>query len=178
MKALRSCSSPSGGGTQPSPRAHSARSIRRLKRNAMAVMRQERPIMKGSSPEHAPSSGGSAGGEVGDTTSCGFESARSSQRVVFTPESRDGSARLIAKCKRRSMALAAGLATIFQDRDRRACALPALPTRDLVGGPLRITEGGPLRITGGQKQGRKMHGSMHVSGTYTGEKRGRSGGGS
>src|SRR5262245_47036668 len=47
----------------------------------------------------------------------GIELARNSQRVCFAPASRGGSARLIAKCKRGSRALAGGLPTIFQDRE-------------------------------------------------------------
>jgi hypothetical protein len=63
-----------------------------------------------------------AGYRIGEEQSAG----------VPRPASKHGSAGLIAKWKRRSMALSADLATIFQDRDRRACELPALPTRDLV----------------------------------------------
>jgi hypothetical protein len=90
------------------------------------------------------------------------------------------------------MALAAGLPTIFQDREDvaaggfgsyRLCQRhTSLEVRQLFmagpddeqveaptflrGDPLRITEG-PLRITRPQKRGRRMHGWMHVSGTYS-----------
>jgi hypothetical protein len=81
--------------------------------------------------------------------------------------------------------LAAGLPTIFQRRCRDIATGSANATprgneaalhgwtgrrvgrgaHILTGDLLRITEGGPLRVTGRQKPGRKMHGSMHVSGT-------------
>jgi hypothetical protein len=37
--------------------------------------------------------------------------------------------------------------------------------------------GGSLRVTWSQKRGRKMHGSMHVSGTHSWKKPGGAGGG-
>jgi tetratricopeptide (TPR) repeat protein len=53
-----------GEALMPWPRLRSARSIRRLKRCEMAVMWQVRRFMNGSSPGHALSSRGCAGGEV------------------------------------------------------------------------------------------------------------------
>ena len=42
----------------------------------------------------------------------------------------------------------------------------------LYGGPVTHNGGGAVSITGGQKRGRKVHGSMHVSAPIAGEKPG------
>jgi hypothetical protein len=74
-------------------------------------------------------------------------------------------------------------------RGRRVCELPAPPTLEmmqvcmagpddewaeaptfLTGGSVTHNGRGPLRVTRPQKRGRKMHGSIHVSGSYSWKK--------